>query len=132
MAVEYIECLAMIEAFLSDKELRNRFVAFCCMDELEQRWFKTHPTIHIDWKWEFLAHALRELKPRLQILIDRFDVQKMLSGDSGKLSSQVVIACVVVLKLLRLVVKTELLLVVCELFQYYVGKLECCHCHEDV
>ena len=49
MAVEYIEHRAKLGEFLSDKELRGRFVLCCCRTPHEVQIMSHRPTIHISW-----------------------------------------------------------------------------------
>ena len=58
-AEEFMESLTMIQAFLSDKQLRNKFRSSCLKEgSVEFKMFANYSTVHISWRWEFLSKAL--------------------------------------------------------------------------
>jgi hypothetical protein len=82
---DFIEKLRVLERFLSDGPLRRRFQATCLEGKACCFVFDHHPRVHIDWKWEFLLNALDGLDGKLQHLVDYFNADAILGGDSGSI-----------------------------------------------
>ena len=117
-------------AFRTDKMLVNKFVAHCCPPGCT---FKSRAATHIDWKWEFMSKAMDGIGDELDFVRKNFDVDKMLTSDSGsKLCNQTV-------KLMRGVLDSdtfepgqELFLTMGHVIEEAAGELETCDCHRYI
>ena len=133
LAVDFIEHLKVMQAFLNDKQLRRKFQAECLRGKPCYSKFNSCQVVHVDWEWEFLNKALDSMLPLFLDLVEHFDVSKMLSSDSGhKLSNQVVTALAVTLSSKLILDVAELLRSIGYLVDTYAGKLESCFCHEQI
>jgi hypothetical protein len=93
LAVDFIEFLQVMQAFLNDKKPRRKFQAEWLRGKPCCSIFNTCQVVHVDCESEFLDNALYSMLPLFLELVESFDVSKMLSSDSGnKLSNQVVTA----------------------------------------
>ena len=53
---DFIDCLRILEAFLSSRSLQCKFMVSCLAGVDGASMFMNHPVVHIDWRWG--VHAL--------------------------------------------------------------------------
>ena len=97
----YQQCqphLQALCAFLAVRDLRNAYVTKCCPVKHRQLLSQWSINTGFSWKWEYLQRFLMCLLPRLDILIDTFDAQKLSkaaesleddSEDAGKFAAKI-------------------------------------------
>ena len=95
LCLNFIDSLAALQAFTSDKALMRKFKATCFEGKghLAAK-FHRMPTIHINWRWETLTAALDLQVPLHPILKDRFDKDALLATDGGGLLSNTIVTSV--------------------------------------
>ena len=132
IAKEFLANLAVVQDFLSDKELRLKFVAECLRESSDAALFKHYHVVHIDWRWEFLSKALDKLVPLFIPLRDRFDLARVSSGDAGPVRLGLLRQVDVVLRKKFFVEFCEMIRISGKAVETTAHKLEGCHCHASV
>ena len=119
-------------SFLTDRMLVAKYKA-TCLQPHEQDAFHGQALTHVDWKWEFLSRCLDETLPKMASMRAKFDLNKMLSSDSGSpLGSNVVKQFDVVLKSETFEPAAEMFLMVGHIVEQTAQDLETCDCHREV
>ena len=88
---------------------------------------------HIDWRWEFMVKAIDAVLLVWDDLVANFDLEKMLSGDSGKLHSKLLTNVLQVLTTcwwFRLI--ANMFKAMARICEHYAHRLEGCHCHGEI
>jgi hypothetical protein len=133
LATAFMDCLLILQAFLSSTQLRRKFQVSCLgFGHIAFSKFEHYAVVHIDWRWEFLSKALDKLVPLLEVLRSSFDFAKMSLGESGLLSMALVKNLKAVLAKPHLEEFGEMLRVVGAILERYAHKLEGCWCHEAI
>jgi len=130
-AATYMEQLRAMEGFLSNKGLRRKFQASCVNGQACHRLFDHYPTVHCDWRWEFLSSALDILTPLFPHIKEHFNPKKLLEGEGGVLQRALVSEIIQVLETELFPVYSEMLRVVGKTVESYAKKLELCWCHAE-
>ena len=73
--------------FLSDGQLRRKFMNDCIGNRSERDAFQHFQRTHVDWRWEFLSKCLEIILPLLATLSIFYDENKMLTGETSKNNS---------------------------------------------
>ena len=91
-----------------------------------------YSTVHIDWRWEMLSRALNKLVPIFEVLLEKFDLQKFLQNEDGKVDVQTA-------KLAHAAINTPDYVSFCEMVRSAgviidrAGhRLEGCECHREI
>ena len=132
--------LKAIAGYLSVRDLRNVFISKCLTDPRMRSLFRSWSiNTHFSWKWEYLERFLRELLPRLDALISRFDAQKIRgrgTDDKDSALSAVfnahITTCKDALEWVALKSCVLVLHAVCLAVRRFVRWLESCRCHSHL
>ena len=126
---DYIRALRHVEDFLSDKQIRRKYMS--TLPENLRPLFASYSTVHIDWRWAFLAKALTKLIPLIEVMKQNWDVNQILSSDSGKkLSNETVRNCEKALFRPFFAEIGEMLRLHGDVLQRSAHALEGCECHK--
>ena len=128
----YFEQLRVMEAFLSDRQLRKRFQAQCLQGKSCLPLFDSYGRVHIDWRWEFLSAALDKLVPLFPHMQAYFEPGKMMDGDSGSVQRAIMTEIAAVLQSEHFLVYSEMLRVFGKTVEGKAKTLEVCWCHGDI
>lgn len=130
---KFLDHLRIYLSFMTDSILIRKFKSVCFDSAAESAGIQKHAAQHCDWKWEFLSDALDKSMPQYPLVKRRFDVDKLLSSDSGtKLSNMTV-------RLMADVLEQDILPPVAEAYRIKgksiertAKKLSMCDCHQHL
>ena len=128
----FMEQLRSLERFLSNRELRAKFQASCLAEADCKSRFNHYPTVHVEWRWEFLSKALDDLGPLFPLMQQHFDLAKILQSDAGVLHRNDVDEVNKVLQSETFLAYAEMLRVHGKAVEHSAKGLETCWCHSDI
>ena len=129
---QFLEVLRVLLDFLSNKQLRQKFQAACLRNTPAFNYFNSHPTVHIDWRWETLSIALDKLVPIYRFILQYWNEAKMKQGETSQLNSQLILHVTRVLTMRYFLPYAEMIRVVGKSIEHFAHKLEGCWCHSHI
>jgi hypothetical protein len=132
ISTSFFDNLRTLSNFLSDQQLRRKFVVSCVGEHADAAQLKSFPRVHIDWRWEFLCAAIDSVMRVHSILRTKFDVRKVEETQGGVNSRPLI-------KEVRAALDDDTFPCVAEVFRTLgavvercAKRLEGCHCHGDI